>query len=187
MAGVDIKDIMCDNTHALYLYHTTYMLTYSKTMREGAAIIDPEEDYMTIAAAEETMSHTEAARRKDLDQAKSKLKGLSLSTHHVCVSHRASRSTELARVLEAARVSSTRPSTVPSADAHAATLNRLDGTRLSLVKAINEAESALASKEAELARLKDELYELEQEDPAAEHELDATAYASPLASSNLQR
>lgn len=44
-------------------------------MREGAAIIDPEEDYMTIAAAEETMSHTEAARRKELDQAKSKLKG----------------------------------------------------------------------------------------------------------------
>lgn len=92
------------------------------------------------------------------------------------LSDRGSRFTDLARVLEAARVSSTRPSTVPSADVHAATLNRLDGTRLSLVKAINEAESALASKEAELARFKDELYELEQEDPAAEHELDATAY-----------
>lgn len=77
-------------------------------------------------------------------------------------------------------MSSTRPSTVPSADAHAATLNRLDGSRFSLVKAINEAESALASKEAELARLKDELYELEQEDPAAEHELDATAYVIAL-------
>lgn len=48
------------------------------------------------------------------------------------------------------------------------------------MKAINEAESALASKEAELARLKDELYELEQEDPAAEHELDATAYVIAL-------
>ena len=48
------------------------------------------------------------------------------------------------------------------------------------MKAINEAESALASKEAELARLKDELYELEQEDPAAEHKLDATAYVIAL-------
>ena len=84
---------------------------------------------------------------------------------------------ELARVLEAARVSSTRPSTVPSAEAHAQTLNKLDGTRLSLGKAINEAESALASKEAELQRLKEELQALEEEDPATDHELDATAYA----------
>jgi kinetochore protein Spc24, fungi type len=83
---------------------------------------------------------------------------------------------ELARVLEAARVSSTRPSTVPSAEAHASTLNKLDGARLSLGKAINEAESALASKEAELQRLKEELQTLEEEDPAADHDLDATAY-----------
>lgn len=46
-----------------------------KTLREGAAIIDPEEDYMTIAAAEEQMSLTEAARKKDVDQAKMKLRG----------------------------------------------------------------------------------------------------------------
>lgn len=46
-----------------------------KTLREGAAIIDPEEDYMTIAAAEEQMSLTEAARKKDVDQAKTKLRG----------------------------------------------------------------------------------------------------------------
>ena len=46
-----------------------------KTLREGAAIIDPEEDYMTIAAAEEQMSLTEAARRKEIDQAKTKLRG----------------------------------------------------------------------------------------------------------------
>lgn len=71
-------------------------------------------------------------------------------------------------------MSSTRPPAVPSADAHAATLNKLDGTRLSLGKAINEAESALASKEAELQSLKEELHALEAEDPAAEHDLDAT-------------
>lgn len=72
-------------------------------------------------------------------------------------------------------MSSTRPSTVPSAEAHAATLNELDATRLSLAKAINDAESALASKEAELARLKEELQALEASDSAAEHDLDATA------------
>lgn len=44
-------------------------------MREGAAIIDPEEDYMTIAAAEEQMSLTEAARKKEIDQTKVKLRG----------------------------------------------------------------------------------------------------------------
>ena len=54
-------------------------------------------------------------------------------------------------------------------------MNDLDATRLSLAKAINDAESALAGKEAELARLKEETRSLESSDPAAEHELDATA------------
>ena len=60
----------------------------------------------------------------------------------------------LARLLEAARVSSTRPTSVPSAEAHTSMLNDLDASSLSLAKAINDAQSALASKEAELARLK---------------------------------
>lgn len=46
---------------------------------------------------------------------------------------------------------------------------------MSLYKAINDAESALAGKEAELARLKEEMRTLEESDPAAEHDLDATA------------
>lgn len=81
----------------------------------------------------------------------------------------------LARVLEAARVSSTRPSSVPSAQEHASLLNELDASRLSLAKAINDAESALASKEAELTRLKESIRTLEDSDPAAEHDLDATS------------
>ncbi|PSS37429.1 hypothetical protein PHLCEN_2v733 [Hermanssonia centrifuga] len=118
--------------------------------------MDPDEEYMTIASAEEQMSITETARKKDVDGARMKLKAL-------------------AKVLEAARVSSTRPSSVPSAEAHSNTLNKQDGNRISLAKAINEAESSLASKEAELARLRDELHALEESDPAAEHELDASA------------
>jgi kinetochore protein Spc24 len=80
----------------------------------------------------------------------------------------------LARVLDAARTSSTRPPSVPSAEKHATNLNHLDGTRLSLAKALNDAESAVTSKQAELKRLKEELRLLEESDPAAEHELDGT-------------
>ena len=54
-------------------------------------------------------------------------------------------------------------------------MNDLDATRLSLAKAINDAEGALAGKEAELARLKKETRALETSDPAADHDLDGTA------------
>jgi len=124
-------------------------------IRGMITIIDPEQDFYTIAAAEEQMNLTEEARRKELEDTHSRLR-------------------TLARALEAARISSTRPPTVPSAEAHTATLNELDQTRLSLVKAINDAESASASKEAELARLREEISSLEASDPAAEHDLDAT-------------
>jgi kinetochore protein Spc24 len=63
---------------------------------------------------------------------------------------------------------------MPSAEQHAKNLNHLDAARLSLAKALNDAESALANKQAELTRLKEELRQLEQSDPAAEHELDGT-------------
>lgn len=86
--------------------------------------------------------------------------------------------TALSRVLETARISSTRPATVPTAAEHKTTVDELDATRLSLAKAINDAESTLASSEAELASLKEEARVLEECDPAAEHEkeLNGTAY-----------
>lgn len=53
----------------------------------------------------------------------------------------------------------------------------MDGSRLSLAKAISDAEGLLASKEAELASLKEEARRLEEYDPALEHEkeLDGSA------------
>lgn len=92
-------------------------------------------------------------------------------------------SVALTRVLEAARVSSTRPGSVPSEQAHEATLNELDSSRLSLAKAISDAEAMLASKEAELSTLKDEARRLEVYDPALEHEkeLDGSTYVFLLA------
>ena len=59
-------------------------------------------------------------------------------------------------------------------------MNDLDATRLSLAKAINDAEGALAGKEAELTRLKEETRAVEMSDPAAEHDLDGPRRAPQL-------
>ncbi|KAF8892570.1 hypothetical protein BD779DRAFT_1195646 [Infundibulicybe gibba] len=129
-----------------------------KAIRDMAPIIDPEEDYLTIVAAEESIATKEAKRKKEIDEAHTKLKALS-------------------KILEAARISSTRPASVPSAEVHAATLNDLDTNRLSLAKSISDVENLLTSKKTELAALKEEARRLEDYDPAAEHEkeLDGTA------------
>ena len=46
----------------------------SKAIREMIPIIDPEEDYLTIAAAEEQMSLTEEERRKEIGEAQSRVR-----------------------------------------------------------------------------------------------------------------
>ena len=56
-------------------------------------------------------------------------------------------------------------------------MNELDSSRLSLAKAISDAETMLGSKEAELAALKDEVRRLEGYDPALEHEKDLDSSA----------
>ena len=38
-------------------------------------VMDPEEDYMTIVAAEEKISSSETARKKELEETHAKLKG----------------------------------------------------------------------------------------------------------------
>ncbi|KAI0041544.1 hypothetical protein FA95DRAFT_681289 [Auriscalpium vulgare] len=132
---------------------------YTQEIIEGiqavVSIIDPKDDYLKIVAAEEEMNLRAATRKKEVDKDYANLKALS-------------------RILEAARTSATRPPSVPSADEHADQLNQLDATRLTMAKAINDAEGVLASKEAELARLKEEVKALEESDSAAEHDLDGT-------------
>ncbi|KAJ7285676.1 hypothetical protein C8J57DRAFT_1285518 [Mycena rebaudengoi] len=121
-----------------------------EALRTVKAVVVPDDDYLTLVAAEETIAAAEAKRKTELDKVHSTLKALS-------------------KALEAARISATRPSSVPSAEAHASTLNDLDASRL-------RPEGLMASKEAELAGLKDESRRLEDYDPAAEHEkeLDGT-------------
>ena len=81
----------------------------------------------------------------------------------------------LARVLDATRTSSTHPPSVPSAEQHAKNLDHLGAARISIAKALNDADSSVTSKPAELTRLQGELRELEESDPAAEYELDGIA------------
>ena len=82
-------------------------------------------------------------------------------------------------------MSSNRPASVPTEQAHISTLNDLDSSRLSLAKAISDAETSLGSKDAELSALKDEARQLEGYDPAMDHEkeLDGATYALLFASS----
>ncbi|KAJ3562966.1 hypothetical protein NP233_g9247 [Leucocoprinus birnbaumii] len=122
-----------------------------KALQDMQPMINPEEDFLTIVAAEQKLAESDSAKKKELEEAHLKLKALS-------------------KALEAARISSTRPESVPSAEAHAATLNKYDSTKLSLMKAISDMESEIGSKEAELAALKNEARKLEEYDPAAEHE-----------------
>jgi hypothetical protein len=65
-------------------------------------------------------------------------------------------------------------------------MNDLEGTDLSLMKSIQEAEALVASREGELAALKEEARQLEDYDPATEHEreLDGAAYESILGPSS---
>ncbi|KAJ6455745.1 hypothetical protein C8R45DRAFT_586609 [Mycena sanguinolenta] len=122
------------------------------------AVIVPDDDYLTLVAAEELIATAEAKRKKELEELHSNFKALS-------------------KILESARISATRPSAVPSADAHTSTLNELDIASLSLAKSIKEAEGSVASKEGELTALKETAHRLEDYDPASEHEkeLDGTA------------
>ncbi|KAF9050650.1 hypothetical protein BDZ89DRAFT_1098710, partial [Hymenopellis radicata] len=129
-----------------------------KAIKEMATMIDPDEDYLTVIAAKEMIASAKESRKKELESAHANLKALS-------------------KILDAARVSSSRPRAVLSAEEHAATLNTFDTSRLSLAKAISDVENLVASREAELASLKEKVRHLEDCDPAAEHkrELDGTA------------
>ncbi|KAJ7046610.1 hypothetical protein C8F04DRAFT_1023266 [Mycena alexandri] len=129
-----------------------------EALRTVKAVVLPDDDYLTLVAAEETIAAAEIKRKKELDELHSNLKALS-------------------KILESARISATRPASVPSAEAHTSTLNELDVSSLSLAKSIKEAEGLVASKEGELTALKEAARRLEDYDPAAEHEkeLDGTA------------
>lgn len=58
---------------------TVLMIEPSKVIRDMLPIIDPEEDYLTIVAAEEKIINSEQRRKKELEEAHATLKGSSES------------------------------------------------------------------------------------------------------------
>jgi len=149
-------------------------LSLRENIRSITDLVDPKDDCMTISAVHDRIDKESVERRKELEKAHANMKGTPLLLYRapyikIC------RPAALARVLDAARTSSTRPPSVPSAEQHAKNLNHLDAARISFAKGLNDADSSVTSKQAELTRLKEELRELEESDPAAEYELDGTA------------
>ncbi|KAG6821094.1 hypothetical protein H0H93_007253 [Arthromyces matolae] len=144
-------------------------------IREMRPIIDPEEDYLTIVAAEEKIAAAESRRKKELEEGHGNMKGR--FCYHQVYNPTQRKCTALAKLLESARLSSRRPGSVPSEQAHGKMLNELDKLKLDLMKSISDLESLVVSQETELATLRDEAHRLEEYDPALEHkkELDGSA------------
>ncbi|KAF8507273.1 hypothetical protein JB92DRAFT_2815488 [Gautieria morchelliformis] len=117
--------------------------------------MDPEDDYVMITDAEEHMRMKAAARQKSAEDTRAKLRALS-------------------RQLEQAKISAARPANAATEQEHAGLMNELEDTRMGLGKAINDGEGLLASREAELLRLREQERVLEDKDVALDHNLDST-------------
>ena len=61
--------------HYMSFFLTDPVFLYSKAIRDMRPIIDPEEDYLTIVAAEESIAASHAKRKKQLEEAHANLKG----------------------------------------------------------------------------------------------------------------
>ncbi len=67
----------CRVSFTVYVMNATSdcSAAYSKAIKESVQIMDPDEEYITIASAEEQMSMTEAARKKEIDETRARMKG----------------------------------------------------------------------------------------------------------------
>ncbi|KAJ7063142.1 hypothetical protein C8F01DRAFT_1250721 [Mycena amicta] len=123
-------------------------------------VVNPDDDFYTLADAEGNHSRHRIKAKEATRRATRESQMLVLSPL----------ASTLLKVLSA----------VPSAEAHSSALFHLDATRLSLGKSIKEAERLVASKEDQLATLKESVRRLEDCDPAAEHERDLDGAALRL-------
>ena len=73
--SINVKDTVYVFSHShICQFAANLLFAYSKAISEMVLIIDPEHDYLTIAAAEEQMELTNEARQKELSDAHSKLR-----------------------------------------------------------------------------------------------------------------
>lgn len=133
---------------------------------------------MAVEVVQQQIGNTEAAITKDLENINDEVKGKTLVFRR-CVWYKLSerKTAGLSRVLEAAKVSCSRPTSVASASGHEKTINELDSNRRGHLKAIDNMEGILTAKESELGALKEKLKEIETKDVAKEMsgELDGSA------------
>ncbi|KZT54590.1 hypothetical protein CALCODRAFT_499655 [Calocera cornea HHB12733] len=120
------------------------------------SLVDYHADLKTVKSATERMKTRQAARERESDENRSALRTLS-------------------RQLESSRAAATRPSSVPSQQAHSESLIAADATKFQLAKSIKDEEGNVAQKEAEVERLKEELGKLEAWDVEGEWEVDSYA------------
>ncbi|KAF9792334.1 hypothetical protein BJ322DRAFT_1016150 [Thelephora terrestris] len=120
-----------------------------QTLQTLRPVIVPDDDFMVVEALQQQIGNTQATRTKEVENINDKLKGL-------------------LRALEAAKISCSRPTSVPSARGHEKMINELDSSRRSHLKAIDSAEGILTAKESELGALKEKLKKLETKDVAKE-------------------
>jgi len=124
-------------------------------MEQVIANVDPSEDFIAVTEAEEAMKQAAARRAKEATDVRDSIRDLS-------------------HQLEAARMSATRPRTLPSEAQHTIMLQDLSETQMSLAKGVNEAQDMLRNKETELNRLRTEEKDLEARDEPTAHRLDST-------------
>ena len=127
----------------------------------------PDDDFMVVEALQQQIANTQAGRTKDLEGINDKVKGKTGVVKAIVVRIKR-KSAGLVRALEAAKISCSRPVSVPSASGHEKMINELDSNRRSHLKAIDNAEGVLTAKESELGALKEKLRGLETKDVAKE-------------------
>ena len=134
-------------------------------------MIVPDDDFMAAEAIEQQIENTQARRTKEIESINEELKGkqeAELSVLGWCKTSKRKKLAGVLRALEGAKVSCSRPRSVPSASGHEKMMNELDKNRRGHLKAIDNGEGILTAKESELGALKEKLKELETREVARE-------------------
>ncbi|KAL1748120.1 hypothetical protein HDZ31DRAFT_60654 [Schizophyllum fasciatum] len=119
-------------------------------LREMTGLIDGSDECTTIETADTLLAEKEERRQQELEEATKKYKAQ-------------------AKLLEQARKSSTRPASLPTAEAHAAAMNELEDARINLQKAASDLDDKQMATQASLALWRKKLASLNELDQVSQH------------------
>ncbi|CEL52242.1 hypothetical protein RSOLAG1IB_00781 [Rhizoctonia solani AG-1 IB] len=114
-------------------------------MREASSALDPTENVKIVMEIQEIMKTREGSWRAETEKAKAEARAAA-EAHH------------------SARIASLRPPNVPSEDQQARTISSLDEAQFRVIKAINDAEGVLSSRQNERVRARTDLSSWETKD-----------------------